>query len=376
MGPTTGNPRMRLSATSLLLCFALCASTAPATAQSMSGLSLRDDLAKTATLGLKPAATQEMGPFSMRRWTFPDGNDLAVTARRSDGRIVYLESSWGGRVPGSPTDFPGVAFGETTLSDLRRIMGSNGFSYASRTMFETNEGIGTANSYEIAGAPGAVVTFISLVRKSEIDGIRSGKRKLGEVAKVDSVVLADAAYLDGLWGKERRSDPNAKPVRWSGGGESSPPQAPATASGDDAVDGFVRALECNGRFKPEVVLEALQRSGAIGAKPAQVGDGIPSFEPRTPIVFHGLTATTVEGWNQRGRLFSRGPGTAPPVHVGITVIGDEKQVTETLRRNGIPVSPYVEGKPFLYVTSADYFAPGLTTKYRDRKLSSVICTVN
>ena len=127
----------------------------------------------------------------------------------------------------------------------------------------------------------------------------------------------------------------------------------------------------------ERILKAVRDVAARhDAKPAQVGDGIPSFEPRTPIVFHGLTATTVEGWNQRGRLFSRGPGTAPPVHVGITVIGDEKQVTETLRRNGIPVSPYAEGKPFLYVTSADYFAPGLSAKYRDRKLSSVICTVN
>jgi hypothetical protein len=367
---------MRLSATSLLLCLALCAGTMPAMAQSMSGLSLRDDLSKTATLGSKPAASQEMGPFSMRRWTFPDGNDLAVTARRADGRIVYLESSWGGRVPGSPTDFPGVNFGETTLADLRRMMGSNGFSYASRTMFETSEGIGTSNSYEIAGAPGAVVTFISLVKNSETDAIRSGKRKLGEVAKVDSVVLADAGYLDGLWGKERRSDPNAKPVRWGGGAGTSTAAPSAASHGNDAVEAFVGALECNSRFKPEVVLEALQKAGAIAAKPAQVGDGIPSFETRTPIVFHGLTATTVEGWNQQGRLFSRGPGTAPPIHVGITVVGDEKQVTETLRRNGIPVSPYVEGKPFLYVTGADYFAPGLTAKYRDRKLSSVICTVN
>lgn len=345
----------------------------------MSGISLSDDLAKTSSLGQKPSASQEMGPFSMRRWVFPDGNDLAVTARRSDGRIVYLESSWGGRVPGSPTDYPGVSFGETTLAELRGKLGSNGFSYASRTMFETSEGIGTTNSYEIVGNPGAVVTFISLVRKGDIEAVRSGRRKLGEVAKVDSVVLADASYLDGLWGKERRADPNAKPVRWNDGSGASAadasPTAKAAPAAGDGVDVFVRALECNGDFRPEVVMGALQKGGAIGTKPAQVGDGIPSFEPRTRIDFHGLTATTVEGWNSQGRMFSRGPGTAPPIHVGITVLGDEKQVTETLRRNGIPVSPYVEGKPFLYVTDADYFDPKLSAKYRGRKLSSVICSI-
>jgi hypothetical protein len=364
---------MRLVGPSLLLCLALYGGVGGAAAQSMSGIRLKDDLARTSTLGQKPSASQEMGPFSMRRWVFADGNDLAVTARRSDGRIVYLESSWGGRVPGSPTDYPGVNFGETTIADLRARMGSNGFSYASRTIFETPDGIGTTNSYEVAGAPGAVVTFISIVRKGDVEAVRSGRRKLGEVAKVDSVVLADASYLDGLWGKERRTDPNAKPVRWSDGPAASAPAAAPAA--EDGVDGLVRALECNGGFKPEVVLGALQKGGVIGTKPAQVGDGIPSFEPRTRIDFHGLTATTIEGWNSQGRMFSRGPGTAPPIHVGITVLGDEKQVTETLRRNGIPVSPYVEGKPFLYVTDADYFDPKLSAKYRGRKLSSVICSI-
>lgn len=364
---------MRFFGPSLLLCLALYGSVGGAAAQSMSGLRLKDDLAKSSTLGMKPTASQEMGPFSMRRWVFQDGNDLAVTARRSDGRIVYLESSWGGRVPGSPTDYPGVNFGETTLAELRAKLGSNGFSYASRAMFETPDGIGTANSYEIAGSPGAVVTFISVVRKGDMDAIRSGKRKLGEVAKVDSVVLADASYLDGLWGKDRKADPNAQPVRWND--SSSASAAAAAPPSGEGVEGLVRALECAGAFKPEVVLGALQKDGVIGTKPAQVGDGIPSFEPRTRIEFHGLTATTVEGWNHKGRMFSRGPGTAPPIHVGITVLGDEKQVTETLRRNGVPVSPSVEGKPFLYVTDADYFDPALSAKYRGRKLSSVICSI-
>ena len=340
----------------------------------MSGIRLKDDLARTSTLGQKPSASQEMGPYSMRRWVFLDGNELAVTARRSDGRIVYLESSWGRRIPGSPTDYPGVNFGETTLAKLRARLGSNGFSYASRSEFKTAGGIATTNSYEIANTPGAVVTFVSLVRQGDIEALRSGSRKLGEIAKVDSVILADADYLNGIWGKDRRFDPAAQPVRWDNGPAAAGPAAALIAGG--SIDGLVRALECNSTFKPEAVLGALQKGGVIGKKPVEVVDGIPSFEPRTRIEFHGLTVITVQGWNHRGRMFSRGPGTAPPIHVGITVLGDEKQVTETLRQNGISLSPPVEGKPFLYVSDSVYSDPKLNAKYRGRKISEVICSVH
>lgn len=347
-------------------------------AQSLSGLSLSDPLAKTSTIGMAPSATSEMGPHSIRKWTFPDGNELSVTARRSDGRIVYMESSWGGRIAGSPTDYPGVKFGETTLNELRRLMGSNGFTYASRAIFKTDEGVGTSNSYEIAGRPGAVLTFISLVRGKDVDAVGAGKRKLGDVARIDSVILADAGYLDGTWGKEKSADPAARPIVWSDGTEPAAVPAPAPAA-SAAADGpaapLLRALECQSDFKPENVIGALQRSGVIGRKPAQRMDGIPSYLTTMPVTFHGLTAVTIEGWNYEGSQFTRAPGTAPPVHVAMTVVGDEKQVTETLKRNGIALKPYEEGRPFLYVTDAEYSDRKLAAQFRGRKLSSVICSV-
>lgn len=346
-------------------------------AQSLSGLSLSDTLARTSTIGMAPSASNEMGPHSLRRWTFPDGNELSVTARRSDGRIVYMESSWGGRVPGSPTDYPGVKFGETTLTELRRLMGSNGFTYASRAVFKTDEGIGTSNSYEIAGRPGAVLTFITLVRGKDVDDVGSGKRKLGDVAKVDSVILADAGYLEGAWGKERGMDPAARPVVWTEGVERTANSAPTqSASSDGPAAPLLRALECQSPFKPENVIGALQRSGVIGRKPAQRMDGIPSYVPTVPVTFNGLTALTIEAWNYEGSQFTRGPGTAPPVHVAMTVLGDEKQVTETLRRNGIALKAWEDDKPNLYVTDGGYSDPKLAAQYRGRKLSSVICSLH
>ena len=372
------NARMRHPRSSLLAAAVLLVCCHHADAQSLSGLSLFDPLARTSTIGMPPSASSEMGPHSIRRWSFPDGNDLSVTARRADGRIVYMESSWGGRVSGSPTDYPGVNFGETTLNELRRLMGSNGFTYASRAIFKTDEGVGTSNSYEIAGRPGAVLTFISLVRGKDVDAVGAGRRKLGDVARIGSVILADAGYLDGAWGREKNADPAARPIVWSDGTRTAapPPVSAPVAAADGPAAPLLRALECRGGFKPEVILGTLQRSGVIGRKPAQRMDGIPSYVPTVPVEFHGLTALTVEGWNYEGSQFTRAPGTAPPVHVAMTVVGDEKEVTETLKRNGIVLKPHEEGRPFLYVTDAEYSDRKLAAQFRGRKLSSVICSVH
>lgn len=94
-----------------------------------------------------------------------------------------------------------------------------------------------------------------------------------------------------------------------------------------------------------------------------------------PVTFHGLTAVTIEGWNHQGSQFIRGPGTAPPIHIAMTVEGDEKQVREMLKRNGIALEAHEEGRPFLYVTDADYIEPKLAAQFRGRKLSSVTCSV-
>jgi hypothetical protein len=59
----------------------------------------------------------------------------------------------------------------------------------------------------------------------------------------------------------------------------------------------------------------------------------------------------------------------------MTVLGDEKQVTETLKRSGLPVKPHQEGRPFLYVTETEYSEPKLAAQFRGRKLSSITCSL-
>ncbi len=105
-----------------------------------------------------------------------------------------------------------------------------------------------------------------------------------------------------------------------------------------------------------------------------MGDGVPSFRPLGPLTLFGLRVITIEGWNHTGRMFARGPGTAPPVHVGITVEGGEKEIEELLRSRGLRIVPY-EGRPFLYITDHSFYLPKLVREFKGRKLASVICSL-
>lgn len=181
-----------------------------ALAQSLSGLSLGDPVAKTKELGTRPVATEQMGPFTIQKWAQSDGNELSVTAIRNSGRIVYLESNWGGSQSGSFTDFDSFTYGETTLVDIRKKLGSNGFAYKSRPgAMQIPGGVIMLNSYEIASRPGTVVTFIT-----KVSGRNLRSPDPASVAKLDTIIIGDANYLDGLWGKEKLYDKAYRKVNW------------------------------------------------------------------------------------------------------------------------------------------------------------------
>ena len=68
-----------------------------AQAQSLSGLHVGDDAGATRILRKRPSATQRTGPFTISKWSLPNGNDLSVTSSSPGGKIVFLESDFGGR---------------------------------------------------------------------------------------------------------------------------------------------------------------------------------------------------------------------------------------------------------------------------------------
>ena len=178
-----------------------------AQAQTLSSLRIGDDVSRLATLGT-PAATDRYKSFVVQKWNLSNGNELSVTTDGA-GKIVYLESDWGGRAEVTECDLRDLRFGATTLSDLRRRFGSNGFAFERREgVIDIADGVVMINSYE-AGT--SVVTFFTKIvgapAKSGIGG------PVGDRAKLDAISIADAGYAKSEWG-ERVYDPKYKKIEW------------------------------------------------------------------------------------------------------------------------------------------------------------------
>jgi hypothetical protein len=176
-------------------------------AQTLSSLRIGDDVSRLATLGT-PAATDKYKSFVVQKWNLANGNELSVT-RNGAGKIVYIESDWGGRAETTECDLQNLKFGVTTLSDLRRRFGSNGFGFKGRgAVISIPDGIVMMNSYEAATS---VVTFFTKVIRSTAGSQDS--TPVADRAKLDAISIADAAYADSEWG-QRASDPRYKQIEW------------------------------------------------------------------------------------------------------------------------------------------------------------------
>ncbi len=182
-------------------------------AQSLDGFQVGGDIKAALASHAAPAASGKLGDADVYRWALDNGNSTSVTAD-AKGRIVFVETDWGGDVGASATGIPGVTFGATTLAAIRKKFGSNGFSFKKHAMHMDANDIISVNAYHLKAVKSVVlvlVTTLPVAAVPEVDGkpqIDSGKGTL------QAVTLADTAYLDQLWGAEKVSDPKEKPVGW------------------------------------------------------------------------------------------------------------------------------------------------------------------
>jgi len=182
-----------------------------ARSRSLSGIHVGEKVGAVSRIGIAPSAKNQMGPQTLFKWIFPDKNVLSVTAITDTGRIVFIEHDWGGDSRGSLTDFPNFYFGTTTLAEIRKHFGSNGFIFDQSPTGPISDGIVLSNSYEIANTD-IIVTFITKILFAE-SSANSGQEDIGNNAKLDAIILADSNYLGRLWGKTM-GDPAYRPVYW------------------------------------------------------------------------------------------------------------------------------------------------------------------
>lgn len=174
-----------------------------ATAQTLTGVAVGDSLNTAAgRIGLKPDAKGDFGPVTAIKWTLPDNNELSISAMRATDKIVYIETNWGEWQSGKLTDFSGLLFGETSLNEIRKRFKSNG--YMRRPPVTNKDGsIVMFNTYNIEGAANVSITFATKTSVKDGARVHAKQVSLGDVAKLETIIIADNTYLDSLWGTEK-----------------------------------------------------------------------------------------------------------------------------------------------------------------------------
>jgi hypothetical protein len=208
--------RLELKATAAIAAVAGVLFGTSAQAQSLSGIKVGEPISSAAKINAKPLPSRSVAPHEARRWKLPDGNRLSVATDPETNRIVYAEKKWSGGANGKPADFPGFIYGETTLADIRAHAQNNGFAFKERLIEVRPDGLALFNAYEVEGTSGLVVTFVTKLSKADEERLRTGKVSvdLNRAAQLDSIILADAGYLDTIWGDGKLKDKAYKPIRW------------------------------------------------------------------------------------------------------------------------------------------------------------------
>lgn len=202
--------RNAVLATSLMAAALTISSMGPVQAQSIAGMRIGDSRAQFNRLRVTPSRVDHAGAYIITAWHLADGNQISATTSK-DGRIVYLESDWGGHESGAKSDFPSFVFGRTTLAQIRRKLGNNGIEFEDRPPTTPTEGgVALLNSYQ---AGQTIITFVTKVLPKDFDAVKRKPSNLGQAATLDALILADPYYARVNWGTPIFS-PNYKAIEW------------------------------------------------------------------------------------------------------------------------------------------------------------------
>jgi hypothetical protein len=142
----------------------------------------------------------------MVKFLTKSGNDFSVTCDK--GKIVYMENDWQQDPKASQPLFSDFQFGQTTLRDIRRKMGTNGFTYKDRGSFTTDKDLIEFNCFQFNSPNNEILVTVTKVPLS----VTVTESTVADYLKLDAIIVADPCYCDKLWGKEKIYDKNYKKV--------------------------------------------------------------------------------------------------------------------------------------------------------------------
>jgi len=126
-----------------------------------------------------------------------EGDYFTVTL--DQGKVVYMENAWGESEESIKPLFTNFEFGKTTLRNVREEFCSNGYAYKRKMGFVTAKDFIMFKCFNLN--PNSSEVLVTVFRVSLKEDTNS--ENIEDKMKLDAVILADRAYLDKKWGKEK-----------------------------------------------------------------------------------------------------------------------------------------------------------------------------
>ena len=195
-----------------LLILSLHALSLPARAQTLHGLTIGELLVPALKRMPKTQNFSQVRDYVAIKWPLSEGVSLSATASPDTGKIVFLEEDWNAASAVDNSSVPGLVFGATTLSDIRRRFGSNGMGFASNAESLRDGSLIGINCYELHHAPGVFVAFVTRLTPSGASGGRAPNAVDTGSGVLVSLIVAEKTYLQTIWGDKLLFDPLYKPI--------------------------------------------------------------------------------------------------------------------------------------------------------------------
>jgi hypothetical protein len=175
----------------------------PTTDISMLGLKIGSNRKSLDNIKLKVIAKED----DMVKFQTSGGNELSVTCEH--GKIVYMENDWLQNPKARQPLFSDFQFGRTTLREIRKKMGTNGFTYKSRTAFNTDKDLIEFNCFEFDSPNNEILVTITKIALN----VNVTEDNVADNLKIDAIIIADKSYCDRQWGSDKLYDENYKKIK-------------------------------------------------------------------------------------------------------------------------------------------------------------------